>query len=264
MKLTQTKVARQRRSKNSKSRAERGIFNKIRRESSTSVESYVKYNLSKKIKRRSANAGLNPDIINQFMGQSSNALLLQRMNGIGTTSEDDTSMTNVQIQDSRLDIVYNMDYGTDYDDHDHFNNSDEGPQIDEVHSADEVDVRPKDAIEMRHRQNSLDSVFDTASDCFSAKSHGKLQSRNSKNSCDVAIQADAHDIRYSFEKNDLKKALQSRKRTKSDKENDNYAKEETEMKSLLPLKTREASAMITPRSSDLEKNYIKLLFPLPK
>lgn len=260
MKLTQTKVARQRRSKNSKSRSGRGIFNKIRRESSTSVESYVKYNMSKKIKRRSANAGLNPEIINQFMGQNSNALLMQRMNGM-TTSEDDTSMTNVQIQDSRLDIVYNMDYGTDYDDHDHFNNSDEGPQIDEVHSADEIDVlRPNDAIERRHRQNSLHSDFDSVSDCFSAESLGKLQLRNSKNSCDVAIQADAHEIRYSFEKDDLKEALQSRKRTKSDKENDNYVNDETEMNQLLPLRTKEASAMITPRSSDFEK-LRKLLLP---
>lgn len=253
VKLTQTKVARQRRSKNSKSRGGRGIFNKIRRESSTSVESYVKYNMSKKIKRR--NAELNPELINQFMRENSNAILMQRMNGM-TTSEDDTSMTNVQIQDSTLDIKYKMDYGTDYDEHDHFNISDDGPQIDEVHSADEIDVlRPNNALERRHRQNSLHSDFDSVSDCFSAESQGKLQSRNSKNSCDVAIQADPHEIRYSFEKDDLKKALQSRKRTKSDKENDNYVNEKTE---LLPLKTKESSAIITPRGSD---KLMKLLYP---
>uniref|UniRef100_T1H0F8 Uncharacterized protein n=1 Tax=Megaselia scalaris TaxID=36166 RepID=T1H0F8_MEGSC len=43
VKLTQTKVARQRRSKNSKHRGGRGLFNKVRRESSTSVESYLIY-----------------------------------------------------------------------------------------------------------------------------------------------------------------------------------------------------------------------------
>lgn len=256
MKLTQTKVARQRRSKNSKHRGGRGLFNKVRRESSTSVESYVKYNMSKKIKRRSANAGLDPEIINQFIGRNSNALLMQRMNGL-TTSEDDTSMTNVQIQDSRLDIVYNMDYGTDYDDHDHFNNSDDGPQIDEVHSADEIDIlRSSDALEMRHRQNSLHSDFDSVSDCSSTASMGKTEARNS---CDVGTQADPHEIRYSFEKDDLKKAFQQRKRTKSDKENDNYVNEETEMNQLLPVKTKDSSAIIAPKS-DFEK-LRKLLLP---
>lgn len=238
VKVTQTIAQRKTKKKN---------FNKMRRESSTSVESYVKYKKSKQIKRRSANAGLKPEIISQF---NSNALLMQRMNGL-TTSED-TSMTNVQIQDSRLDIVYNMDYGTDDDDNDeHFNNSDDGPQIDEIHSADEIDVlRPSDALERRH---SFHSDFDSVSDCFSTASHGKLQSRNSKNSCDVAIQADAYEIRYSFEKDDLKKALQSRKRAKSDKENDNFVNEETEMNQLLPLRTKESSAIIAPRIEKLRK-----------
>lgn len=180
------------------------------------------------------------------------------MNGM-TTSEDDTSMTNVQIQDSRLDIIYNMDYGTDYDDHERFHNYDDGPQIHEVHSADEIDVlRPTDALQMRHRQNSLHSASDSESECGSADFRENIQLRNSKNSCDVATQANPQEIKFSFEKDDLKKALQHKKRNEND--NNNYVNEETEMNQLLPLRSKESAAMITPISNDFEK-LRKLLLP---
>ncbi|CAD7078690.1 unnamed protein product [Hermetia illucens] len=251
-----------------------------RRESSTSVESQVialkktsfpgnKHKLgifthtksaTKNLKRRSANAGLEPEDITDFISKNGKILFPFLQNqGLTTTSDEEGSRTSFKIHDSRLDVVLRQHEDTDNqnsnpklgecsDDEslrkqcklddilkhiqtsssfDNFLNHDSKVNHDSVGSRNSKSslksrvsrksvrhsirrINRRNAPNKRQKKNtsanipdindsftSYSSEFDDAlgvQSSYSAMSVGKTQSRNSKTSCDVGIQANAYEI----------------------------------------------------------------------
>lgn len=277
-----------------------------RRESSTSVESQVialkkttypnashkvgvfAQHTSKKqhnytsMKRRTANAGLDPSILNEFLQKNGNFIIpfLQNQD-MSSSSEGENSHASLKIQDLNV-VVKQEEISGDEDDQD-------GPKIVELPNSKQVALenfiknmkKSNESNGNRHSRNStrsrqsrksrkshpktstalealdfkrdyvksrsnaslsLSSVeLDVALDCgsllnssYSGMSMGKPQSRNSKTSCDVGIQANPFELVPAYGDEELQQAmrlLNAASRQRNEAANDDCGG--TELQSLL-------------------------------
>ncbi|XP_023296961.2 protein smoothened [Lucilia cuprina] len=174
-----------------------------RRESSTSIESQVialkktTYpNASHKVglfaqstkkhnstKRRSANAGLDPADITEFLAKNGQLIIPFLQNqGMTTTSDEETSRASFKIQDSRLDVVLKQQDLSDNDDD--YEEEDFGPRIEEINDLTENKTKKQAAYEalIKNMQKSNDS----ANNRNSRNSTRSKQSRKSQAGCSTA------------------------------------------------------------------------------
>ncbi|KAM7352157.1 smoothened, frizzled class receptor isoform 2-T2 [Cochliomyia hominivorax] len=168
-----------------------------RRESSTSIESQVialkkttypnashkvglfaqstkKHNSSK---RRSANAGLDPADITEFLAKNGQLIIPFLQNqGMTTTSDEETSRASFKIQDSRLDVVLKQDLSDNDDDEENY-----GPRIEEINDLSETKSKKQAVYEtlLKNMQKSNDSTNQRNS----RNSTRSKQSRKSQAGC---------------------------------------------------------------------------------
>jgi len=242
-----------------------------RRESSTSVESQVialkkttypnashkvgvfahhsskkQHNYTSSMKRRTANAGLDPNILKQFLQKNGEFIIPFLQNhDMTSSSEEENSRASLQIQDLNV-VVKQEEYSE--DDHD-------GAHIEELPNNKQVAnflknmKKSNESNGNRHSRNStrsrqsrksrkshpkttgleldfkrdyvrnrslscsseeLDVALDVGSllnSSGSGMSMGKPQSRNSKTSCDVGIQANPFELVPSYGDEELQQAM---------------------------------------------------------
>lgn len=168
-----------------------------RRESSTSIESQVIAlkkttfpNASQKVglfaqstkkhnssKRRSANAGLDPADITEFLAKNGQLIIPFLQNqGMTTTSDEETSRASLKVQDSRLDVVLKQDL-SETDDLD----ADYGPKIEEI--DDTIDAKSKKQVAYENLIKNMEKSHDSTNNRNSRNSTRSKQSRKSQAGC---------------------------------------------------------------------------------
>lgn len=178
-----------------------------RRESSTSIESQVialkktTYpNVSHKVglfaqqstkkhhthggkmmKRRSANAGLDPADISEFLAKNGQLLMpFLQQQGLSSSSEEENSHTSFKIQDSRLDVLLKQDLSDDsnYNDENNMVHAHAGPRIEEINAdTNERNIKKQIALE-----NLLKNMQKSNESAGNGNSRNSTRSRHSRKS----------------------------------------------------------------------------------
>ncbi|XP_037934792.1 protein smoothened [Teleopsis dalmanni] len=234
----------------------------VRRESSTSIESQVialkkttfpnsshkvglfthstkKHNSNsschKNMKRRTANAGLNPADINDFLGKNGQLILPFLQNaGMTTSSDGETSRSSFKDANKHKAIAVIPMLRQNEDDMKIMDVSDLNLHLQRNldHEGDSLSSYGSDELDI-----PLNIILNSS---YSSMSLGKPNSRNSKTSCDVGIQADAYEI-----------ATQTMKQLNRKSDYKTEACEAIEMHSLLNS-NRHKEAMILSESERLK------------
>ncbi|XP_017473360.1 PREDICTED: protein smoothened [Rhagoletis zephyria] len=135
---------------------------------------------SKMMKRRSANAGLDPADISAFLAKNGQFLMpFLQQQGLSSSSDADNSHASFKIQDSRLDVVLKQDLSDDYNDGGNIDAQPRnGPRIEEI----DTDIHERNIKKQIALENLLKNMQQSNESATNRNSRNSTRSRHSRKS----------------------------------------------------------------------------------